>query len=426
MRTTLMAIFMLVIGTSLPLGVSAQSSSYGSVKINPSYQEVSPGAQVSFTVFAGSAAGGAVAVAIQPGLTLVGDPSCNGPCPGIDIRRRTDGTFFNVNVYGAGVTIQFTLTVSPTARVGDQFAINATLVGGTRPIEMSSAVVHVTGSTTIPTPGLSLPEQNHFAYLRTSPSAARVAPAGQLLIFIQPLFYGDWDIPDFTVTIAIPSGFEISDGPYCGIRSGVVPQHECRFDKGTSDSGLETLTVYPGKSGPDANGVYLVVRRTDSQLDGKSFHLSSELRIPSAQQNVRLNPSRVDFLTVRKPDLLVRQSDTTVLAGLIEIRSGYEQNAYGCSTPRLDGTTKLQIKPWGATSAVAETTIGYGRLGDSTSGSLEQSCFIPYKFDGDFNAPFVFGSFGQSIYVVSNGDCLRCAIGIITTSTNADVVLVLD
>lgn len=425
MRTTWVFFVLTLLGLTMPLTASAQTSSYGSVRINPSYQEVSAGTQVSFTVSASSTAGGGVSVAIQPGLTLTGDPSCNGPCPGFDIRRRTDGAFFSVNVDGA-MTIQLTLTVSPSARVGDQFAINATLVGGARTVEMSSAMVHVIESAALPTTAATLPDPNRSAYLYTSPSAARVAPGGELLIFIQPIFSGDWEVPEYSVTVVIPSGFEISDGLYCGIRSATLPEHECLHDSGTPGNGSETLTVYPGTSEANANGVYLVVRRTDSQLDGKSFHLSSELRIPSAQQNVRSNPSRVDLLTVGKADLRAAQSDTTVSAGLVEIRSGYEHNDYGCSTPPFGGTTKLQIKPWGSATAIGQTTIGYGQLGDSTSGRREQSCFIPYTFEGNFSVPFVFGRSSQSIYLVSNGDCRACVLGIVTISSNADVVVVLE
>lgn len=425
MRITWVLFIVMLVGLTVPQTALAQTSSYGSVKINPSYQEVSPGSQVSFTVSAGSSAGGAVSVAIQPGLTLVGDPSCNGPCPGIDIGRRTDGTFFFVNVYGAGITIQFTLTVSPTASIGDSIAINATLVGGTRTIEMSSAVVLVTAAApTIESGNSGLPD-NRQAYLSVYPEAARMPPSGQVLYFIQPIFWGQWegDFPAYSVEVRIPVGMSPLFEPYCGERSSTIPmQSPCDAKTQENRDGSSTISINPGYTAGDTNGIYFILK-TDSGLEpDSSLSLSFNMTVPESVGVQQPDLVRSNVIVVDEKSLMTPQS-TGAVSGVMEIASGgYSINGSSCASVRPDPSPQLELYEFGNPTLLTTTNDTTGTMGKASDGSDGKSCYVSFSFEDVASS--------HSIYMVARGPsyggspCRACVIGLITSSKYADEVFV--
>lgn len=281
----------LLLGLFLPSTVSAQPMDYASVGIDPSYQEAAPGAQLAFTVSGSSTQGGTVSVSIEAGLTLAGHPTCSGPCRGPFVTGNTDTTVIEVALDGQVATFGFAVTVNPSANVGDSLDINAILVGGSQAVEMSSATVLVTAAApTIESANAGGSTNPKYAFLSVYPEAARIMPSGDVLYFIQPIFWGDWGNkhPAYTVEIKIPKGMSPLFEPYCGERSSTIPMRSpCAAKTHDNSDGSSTISTIPGYTSGNTNGIYLILRADSTVRPDSPLSLSFKMSVPEAVDKER-------------------------------------------------------------------------------------------------------------------------------------------
>jgi len=426
MRASLMLSLVLLLGLFLPATVSAQPMDYASVGINPSYQEAAPGAQLAFTVSGSSTQGGTVSVSIEAGLTLAGDPTCSGPCRGPFVTGNTDTTGIEVTLDGQVATFGFTVTVSPSANIGDSLDINAILVGGPQAVEMSSALVSVVES--VPThapPGMpnsgssSIPD-NRLFYLGISPTLLRLAPGGEVLYHVQPVRWGMWSGPgpNVDLQIDVPAGLIPSFEPYCG-RGDLIPmQHSCAAKKSEGNDGGITYVINLGYNTPDgsANGVYLVLRAANDVKIGSLLQVKASATVDD--KTLAKQPQQVEsnILVVSKKSLLTPQFQGGTVGATLEATRGFTKSRSTCSpTP---SSSQIGLFEYGLQTKFASATVGTGMLGIATNGSGAEVCLIPITFaDVPLRSLYILAtSFGEDM------PCRACVYGLITTSQNGEAV----
>lgn len=425
MRTRLVLPVVLLLGLFLPSAISAQPMDYASVGIDPSYQEAAPGAQLAFTVSGSSTQGGTVSVSIEAGLTLAGNPTCYSSCRGPFVSERSDATTVEVTLDGQVATFGLTVAVSPSANVGDTLNINVILVGGPQALEMSSATVLVTAAAPTTESGSGGLPDTRQAYLSVYPEAARVTPSGDVLYFIQPIFWGQWeeDFPAYSVEVRISMGMSPLFEPFCGERSSTIPmQIPCAATIQENSDGSTTISTSPGYSAGDTNGIYLILK-TDSGLEPDlSLSLSFNMTVPESTGIGQPDSVRSNVIVVDESSLMTPQS-TGAVSGVMEIASGgYSVNGSSCASVGPDPWPQLELYEFGNPTLLATTNETTGIMGNATDGSNERSCYVSFSFENVASS--------HSIYLVARGPsyggspCRSCVIGLITSSKYADEVFV--
>lgn len=390
---------------------SAQAQQYGDVDISPGSQSAAPGEFVTFIVSGGSSHGGTLIINIDPFLTVSGDVVCLTGCVSPEVTVRSDLTVVEVNIVGTGAAVQLTLMVNASAQPGSTLVLDSTLVGGPKAVYMASALVTVLPASSRSTSSSS----DNYAYLVLSPGAARVAPEGTVPYFVQPIFWGDWAIPDFTVEITIPAGAEIVEGPFCGERLAEAPRTDCDLEKTKTRSGRTIYSVISESSGGNADGVYFTLKPDEEVEAGEVLKLDATLHIPSDPGSVQGGQISSSIRAVDARDLEASASTSSSLGALIEVRSQYEVSPSGCSAPNLDEGRTVYLRPWGSSENVSEATVSRSWVDTSTNSDGEESCFFEIAFEGRFR---------DDLYILSTGDCRAYNLGIVTIGQDADIVIV--
>ncbi len=425
MRTRLVLPVVLLLGLFLPSAVSAQPMDYASVGIEPSYQEAAPGAQLAFTVSGSSTQGGTVSVSIDSGLTLAGNPTCYSSCQGPFVSERSDATTVEVTLDGQVATFGLTVAVSPSANVGDSLNINVILVGGPQALEMTSATVLVTAAAPTTESGNGGLPDNRQAYLSVYPEAARIPPSGQVLYFIQPIFWGEWgnDFPAYTVEVKIPSGMSPLFEPYCGERSSTIPmQSPCDTKTQGNSDGSSTISISPGYTSGVTNGIYLIPKSELGVEPDSSLSISFNMSVPESIGIQQPYLARSNVIIVDKNSLMTPQA-TGAVSGVMEIASGgYSIDGSNCASVHPDSSPQIELYEFGNSTLLATTNATTGTIGNATDGSGGQSCYVSFSFEDVASS--------HSIYMVAKGPnyggspCRACVIGLVTTSRYADEVFV--
>jgi hypothetical protein len=397
---------------------------YASVGIDPSDQDAAPGAQLAFTVSGSTTQGGTVSVSIESGLTLTGNPTCYSSCRGPFVSERSDATTVEVTLDGQVATFGLTVAVSPSANVGDTLNINAILVGGPQAVEMSSATVLVTAAAPTTESGNGGLLDTRQAYLSVYPEAAQVTPSGDVLYFIQPIFWGDWGnrYPAYTIDVHIPAGMSPLFEPYCGERSSIIPmQSPCDATTQKNSDGSTTISTSPGYTSGVTNGIYLILKTDLGLSPNSSLSLSFNMSVPVAVGDERPKPVHSDVIIVQEESLLTPQA-TEAVSGVMEITSGFSTSGSSCASTHPDPLTELDLYEWGNSTLLATTMVTTGIRANATDGSGGQSCFLPFSFQ---DVPS-----SHSVYTVAkgpdygDGPCRACVIGFLTSSKYADEVFV--
>lgn len=397
---------------------------FASVGISPSYQEVSPGAQLAFTVSALSTLGGTVLVTIGPGMTLMGDPVCSGPCGGPFVTAQAGATIVEVTLEGEDAVIGFNVALSSEVVVGDTLNINVTLVGGPQAVEMSSATIYVSSTPPTQVPPVQAPESpedNRLVYVEVSPFLLRLAPGGDVLFHIQPVRWGVWSgsSPNINLDITVPSGLAAASEFYCG-RGDLIPtQNPCGTTTSENADGSTTYSISPGYSMLDesTNGVYLLLEANSDVEEGASLQVKVLATVEDETLPEQPAPVTSTIQVVSTDSLLTPQDSlSSVVGATFEVREGFSRSGSTCSRPL--SSSQVGLYEVGLETRFSATAASSGRIDVASDGSGTEVCLVPIVFD---NVPT------RDIYVLatSYGDdlpCRACVYGLITTTHNAEVM----
>jgi len=395
--------------------VSASQEAYGYIDFSPSYREAAPGETLYLSVTGASSNGGAIMVSFPPSLILSGTPVCSGDCFGADVVQRPDATIIQAQIGLSVATIGFFVTIPAGTSPGASITVQATLTGGPRAITYATALIVVDERQPVPT--AAIPSTTVQAYVRMTPDAVRISPNGEADFLVQSLFYGT-EIPvirDFVLEIQIPPSLHLTAGPFCEPRSS-KPEKRVLCDR-TEDEvggGRKIYRIRPGQSESGADGVYFTVRPMDG-ADADFAQIIANIEPDPTSTWTTGATAYSNLVFIEEHDLFI--GDSRVLGGVIEVTGNYRTSTSGCDNDQFYHGKQLLLIPWGQAGEPATITLSQGQQAESTSDAHTESCYFPFLAPGARQ--------GQA-YVISDGDCLRCGVGILLPNRLADPVLVVN
>ncbi|MGB3330978.1 MAG: hypothetical protein WBA46_18585, partial [Thermomicrobiales bacterium] len=267
-------------------------------------------------------------------------------------------------------------------------------------------------------PQVSGTESTSAAQLQMNPRAVRLSPGGQVTILIQPLVNIQWQTPNQSVTITIPSSLKLIGDPFCVAVSATLTRgSSCSGPATIGPTGTTIISVSPGSSERGMNGIMLTVSSSDSQTDEfAKIGASLDSGDGSAYGTARGSRGNIAYTSVSFADELsiVSTSHPGSRVVLLELTHDFAVNGSFCWASQLTQTPDLTLQLWGDGNNVVELSRQSGFVGESTSDRQYQSCYIPYVSpslpDGN-------------LYVVKVGTCLRCGVGLVPMSSGADQVI---
>lgn len=403
-------LFMLAQSAGMSLPVHAQAQSYGYINFSPVSANARPGGTVLLQVTGASSGGGAISIAVPAPLVVAADATCAGDCFGADTTRKNDGTFIDTQIGNSVATVSFFATIPDTAIAGASYTVTAMLLGGPRAVEYASSFI-VVGS---PPDSSSAPSTEEPATISTmiSPDASRVTSDGSADFLVQPIITGTTATLDFVLEIQLPPSLVMSAGPFC--ESPSASPHRttlCDYTTSAVNGGRIIFRISISAGRYRGEGVYFTVKSNGSAPASFSQIISSVQSDELGTFEVR-GLEYANVMLVDSGELFV--GNRSVPGGLVEIASGYKTSEAGCSSDRFFPGKTLLVRPWAGQGEDLTVVLGQGHIAEATTGVATDSCFLPFS---------ALGAERDTVYVLMDGDCRSCFLGILLWGEGSDPVL---
>jgi len=385
-----------------------------SIGLGPSYQTASPGQVVNYHVSASvntdRLAGfhGEIMVTFSTDLRLAGDPICQSGCNSVFVSTGNSVILeANFRLYdGDRVDFSFSVIVPSDAAVGTSYTLVAYLLGGenTGSSSETSYAELVVGETQ---PDQNVGTTSPVAGIYAFPEAVRLSPDGKFTMVVRPYATIEGTDSSLSVNIMVPRSLKIVSGPYCvADLSNLNEQKRCLKSSGAGPAGSALRTVKPSVTN-DALDSIVITLAPSGEGEGDFAQVVASLDDVDANYN---RDSSLAYTNVNFSDSVESGSRSL----LLELTSDFHRDGSFCSSGDPQSLPNLGIEMWDNPDSYYELEASQGFLAESTSEVDSQSCYIPFVLPTPSE---------DAVYIVKTGHCLRCGVGLLTPSSDADQVV---